>query len=423
MTFVAHMQTHPPRDDRKRHRWPDIDQNNVPRGKSQSNIAAFLDRIGAEVFYDEFAARHMIRRDNATGSLDDAAMLKLYFDADALGLRTSRDWFCDCITNIANNDRRNNVREAIDALQWDGRPRLNGWLVAHGSGRDTEFDRTAFTHALVAMVRRVRSPGVKFDQIIVLEGHQGGGKSSFLRILAGGDDYFTDALPIGADGKETIEIAHGKLIVELGELAGIGAKELGSVKAFASRQNDRARLAWHRSVSEVPRQFTVWGTTNDSEYLRDPTGNRRFWPLTVGRIDLDRARADRDQLIAEAAAIEALGEPITLPEHLWAAASEAQSARLLGDTWEDAIRDQLAKFRDDAFKVTTGDVLTFLGILLEKQDRQAQMRVSGIMRRLGFEPRTMGKGRVRGWIRGDAGAAYRIVCDVPRLSFRRSTSE
>lgn len=423
MTFVAHMQTHPPHDDRKRHRWPDLDQNNAPRGKSQSNIAAFLDRISAEVFYDEFAARHMIQRDNATASLDDAAMLKLYFDADALGLRTPRDWFRDCITNIANCDRRNKVRQAIDALQWDGRPRLDGWLVAHAGGRDTEFDRTAFTYALVAMVRRVRSPGVKFDQIIVLEGHQGGGKSSFLRILAGGDECFTDALPIGADDRQTLEIAHGKLIVELGELAGIGAKELGSVKAFASRQRDRARLAYGRTVTEVPRQFTVWGTTNDSEYLRDPTGNRRFWPLTVGRIDLDRARADRDQLISEAAAIEALGEPIALPEHLWAAASEAQSSRLLSDTWEDAIRDKLAEFRDDALKVTTGDVLTVLGVALEKQERPAQMRVSGIMRRLGFEPRPMGKLRLRGWVRGDVGRAYRIVCDAPRTNFRRSTSE
>ena len=413
------MHTHPPHHDRSRPEWPDTNDGKAV-GKSQDNIAHFLERIGAEVYTDAFAARQLIARDGTIAPLDDAAMLRLYFDADALGLKAPREYFRDCIANIANGDRRNAVRDAIDRLQWDGRERLDGWLVRHAGGRDVEYERAAFRLGIVAMVRRVRQPGCKFDQILVLEGPQGGGKSSLLRILAGGADYFTDALPIGADDRQTLEIAHGKAIVELGELAGIGIRDLSHVKAFASRQSDRARLAYGRSVTEVPRQFTIWGTTNDNEYLRDPTGNRRFWPLTVGRIDLEQARRDRDQLIAEAAAIEATGEAITLPESLWGEAAEAQQARLLSDTWEDAVAAKLASVREPAVKVATADVLTALGVTLEKQDRTAQMRVAGILRRLGFEPRQMGRSRLKGWVRGEAGEAVRIVCSDKGGDFRKA---
>src|SRR5690606_15687872 len=124
--------------------------------------------------------------------------------------------------NFANHDKRNAVLNEINALEWDGIPRLDGWLVRYAQGRDTEYDREAFKLCCIAMARRIRHPGTKFDQIPVLEGIQGGGKSTFLRILSRGDGLFTDALSIGADDRETLEIAHGKLIVELGELAGIG---------------------------------------------------------------------------------------------------------------------------------------------------------------------------------------------------------
>lgn len=122
----------------------------------------------------------------------------------------------------------------------------------------------------IAAVRRIRSPGTKFDQIVVLEGPQGCGKSTFVQILAGGAELFTDALRLGAQEKETIEITAGKIIVELGELRDASKRDLSAIKHFASRQADRARLSYDVFASEIPRQFTIWGTTNDSEYLADP---------------------------------------------------------------------------------------------------------------------------------------------------------
>jgi predicted P-loop ATPase len=340
-----------------------------------------------------------------------------------MGLKPPKPWFLDCLSNIANSDRRNAVLDEINALVWDGTPRLDGWLVRHAQGRDTEYDRQAFKLCCIAMVRRIRHPGTKFDQIPVLEGLQGGGKSTFLRILARRDALFTDALGIGADDRETIEIAHGKLIVELGELAGISKRDLSNVKAFASRQSDRARLAYARFAIEAPRQFTIWGTTNDHEYLSDPTGNRRFWPLKVGRIDLEQARADCDQLWAEAAALEANGHPLILDPTLWAAATEVQRARLVSDTWEDAIAHKLDLFRHHAIKVRTGDVLLSIGVKLDRQDRSAQMRAAAIMQRLGFTRCMIGHARTRGWIRGNAEQASILSCGVENGDFHKAGGE
>jgi len=391
--------------------------------KSQANVGRFLRLIDCEIYLDTFSSRPMIVRDGVTSAIDDAAVLKLFFEADEMGLKPPKPWFQDCLSNIANSDRRNAVRDEIDALAWDGTPRLDGWLVRHAQGRDTEYDRQAFKLCCIAMVRRLRHPGTKFDQIPVLEGSQGGGKSTFLRILSRHDDLFTDALGIGADDRETIEIAHGKLIVELGELAGISKRDLNNVKAFASRQSDRARLAYARFAIETPRQFTIWGTTNDHEYLSDPTGNRRFWPLKVGRFDLDQAKADCDQLWAEAAVLEANGHPLMLDPKLWTAASEVQRARLVADTWEDAISHKLDLFRNHAIKVRTGDIMLSIGVKLDRQDRQTQMRTATIMQRLGFQPCRIGHARARGWLRGRAEQAIIVACAIENGDFHSAGSE
>lgn len=397
---------------RRRSTWPDVGQDSTPIHKSQQNVRHFLNEIGCELYFDEFAARLMIDRGGRTAVLDDAALLNLYFEADQMGLRPNKAWFTDCITNIGNKNPRNAVRDSINALVWDGKPRLDGWLVRHANGRDTAYDLQTFKCAFVAMVRRVRQPGCKHDHMVPLEGPQGCGKSTLLRIFARDDALFTDALPIGATDRETLEIAHGKLIVELGELAGIGKRDLAAVKAFASRQSDRARLAYGRFVVEVPRQFTIWGTTNDSEYLSDTTGNRRFWPLRVGTIDLAQARADVDQLWAEAAALEANGHPITLPRELWADAASEQAARLLSDTWEDVISDKLRVYSSKPVKVRTLDVLRAIGVPIDRQDRGAQMRVAAALKKLGFESRLIGKDRTAGWHRGGPAEGLTLVCDT-----------
>ena len=190
---------------------------------------------------------------------------------------------------------------------------------------------------LIAAVRRVQQPGCKFDYIVVMDrSQQGVGKSTVIQILAG-EGNFSDQAILLAGSREHQEYLEGVWLFELGELSGFHRTDANKLKSFASRQVDRARPAYGRSRVDRPRRCIFIGTTNDPEYLQDPTGNRRFWPFTPGKIDLEAVRRDRDQLWAEAAAAEAKGEVLTIPEALWPDVEARQQSRLLSDPWEEAL--------------------------------------------------------------------------------------
>ena len=182
---------------------------------------------------------------------------------------------------------------------------------------------------LIAAVRRVRTPGCKLDELLTLEAPQGTLKSSALRVLCPDDNWFSDDLPLGVDAKQVIERTGGKWIIEASELQGYTNAQIDHLKGMLARQVDGpVRLAYGHHSTEVARQFVAVGTTNKlTEYLRDSTGNRRFWPVRIARFDVAALKRDRDQLWAEAARREALGESIRLPEALWAAAGVEQDAR------------------------------------------------------------------------------------------------
>jgi predicted P-loop ATPase len=184
---------------------------------------------------------------------------------------------------------------------------------------------------LIAAVRRVRDPGCRFDEMPVLEGTQGSGKSRALQVLAVEDAWFTNDLRLGPDTRQCMASTAGKWIVQVGELKAMSLTDLATLKAFLSRQFDEGRMAYEHKSTRVARQFVVVGTTNvTDDYLRETTSNRRFLPVRIQRFDLERLRADRDQLWAEAAEAEALGESIRLDPRLYEAAAE-QEGRLAGD--------------------------------------------------------------------------------------------
>lgn len=227
------------------------------------------------------------------------------------------------------------VLDYLNTLRHDGVLRLDTWLTSYLGAEDNPLNRAIGRKMLVAAVRRARQPGCKFDQIVVLEGEQGGGKSSALRILAG-DENFSDAEILSADQREQQELIAGVWICELSELAGLRKTEIEKVKLFASKTCDSARPAYGRARVDRLRRCIFVGTTNDAEYLQDPTGNRRFWPVSTGTIDLAALRRDRDQLWAEAAKAN---EELTIPPALWPAATERQASRLVSDPWEDVLEN------------------------------------------------------------------------------------
>lgn len=203
------------------------------------------------------------------------------------------------------------MTDYLKELVWDGTPRLDRWLIDYAGAEDTAHVRAISRAMLIAAVRRARHPGSRFDHLPVIEGPQGCGKSSALRMLAIDDAWFGDFTPTTEDTRKIIEATQGKWIIEAPELAGMSAAESRAIKVFLSRSIDEARMAYQRETSRVPRQFVVIGTTGAADYLRD-TGSRRFWPVTVKHFDLAQLVEVRDQLWAEAAKAEAAGESIDL---------------------------------------------------------------------------------------------------------------
>src|ERR1019366_1517986 len=220
--------------------------------------------------------------------------------------------------------------------KWDGVKRIETWLTTYCGAPDTPFVRAIGRKHLVASARRARQPGCKYDDILVMESPEGKNKSTAILVLAGKEN-FSDQTILGVDDRVAQELITSVWLYEIADLTDIAKADVNRVKAFASRDTDRARPVYARVLEKRPRRCTLWATTNDQQYLKSQTGNRRFLPVPVNRIDLDALRRDRDQLWAEAAMAEATRESIMLDEALWATAAEEQENRRTADPWEDIL--------------------------------------------------------------------------------------
>jgi predicted P-loop ATPase len=189
------------------------------------------------------------------------------------------------------------------------------------------------------MVRRAKDPGCKFDHVMVLEGAEDIGKSTVISILSQGpgDEYFSDASILEATDKEQQELTQGVWVYEICELTGIRRAAVEKVKQFISRQSDKSRPAYGHYVVDQKRQCVFIGTTNDQEYLTSQTGNRRWWPVACGDwIDLEGLREARDQLFAEAVALEE-EEELFIGAELFEDLRAVHESRRTKDVWEDEL--------------------------------------------------------------------------------------
>jgi hypothetical protein len=387
----------------------ETDKNGTPY-PNQHNIRLALSKMGVCVRYDRFADRVVLTGLEGFGPyMNDAAMTRMRLRTDEEHkLKIGKELFSDVVEDAARRDDFHPVVDYLDALAWDGLPRLDGWMSTYLQAEDSEYTRHVGTIMLVAAVRRVRRPGCKFDEMVVLESEQGKAKSSALALIAVREEWFSDDLPLSANTQQVIERTQGRWIIEAGELSGMGKRGVDHLKAFLSRRADRSRMAYGRLPHDAPRHFIVVGTTNDDKYLIDSTGNRRFWPVRVGDIDLDALARDRDQLWAEAAVREAAGESIRLDRALWQAAALEQEERRTVDPFVAPLADL---FRDLLGKVASREVWQFIGTPIGLRTPELERRLGAAMRELGFEhgKRRFGGGPEGCYLRGDDEARTRRI--------------
>lgn len=287
----------------------------------------------------------------------------------------------DGIVAVAAMDTFHPVTDWLATLRHDGTERLDRWLVdAFGSPEDA-YHSAIGAKLLIAAVRRVRQPGCKFDHMPVFEGAQGIGKSTAVARLF--NPWFSDQVPPALESKDAAMSVQGIWCLEFAEIEQVVRAEVETIKAFLSRSTDRFRPPFGRRVQSFPRQSVCIGTTNSDEYLRDATGNRRFWPIKCAYADPQWVADTREQLWAEAAARESAGEVHWLAEEEQrASAIVEQAARLESDIWTDRIADALdSSFLPD---VTIPALLSDpLFVPIERQTKREQMRVASILRSLG----------------------------------------
>jgi putative DNA primase/helicase len=240
---------------------------------------------------------------------------------------------------IARENSFHPVLDYLNSLKWDGRERLSPWLIMYLGALDTPYIRAVGRCWMISGVARMFRPGCQADYTLLLEGPQGILKSSALGVLASPEFFLDDFSDF--ENKDTLLKLHGAWIVELGEFSGVRRSAIDKVKAFLTCRNDIFRVPYGRRAQSYPRTNIFAATVNDDTPFTDETGNRRFWPVKCGTINLDKLRNDRDQLWAEAVARFQKGEHWWLTSELNEVAANEQSERYQEGQWDDIIEKWL----------------------------------------------------------------------------------
>ena len=256
---------------------------------------------------------------------DDAA---LRFYMERLYGMTGKDRIFDAVNVVAQECSFHPVRDYLNECEWDGVPRVDTLLIDYLGAEDNAYTRAVTRKTLVAAVARIYKPGCKFDYMLTLRGRQGLGKSALIAKLGG--PWFSDTFTT-MQGKDAYEQVQGVWIMEVGELAGMRKAEAETIKLYISKQVDRFRPAYGRRLQEFPRQCVFIGTTNETQFLRDTTGNRRFWVVDTPNDPThdmwDELTAETiKQIWAETVELYHAGEKLYLPKSLEKVARAVQES-------------------------------------------------------------------------------------------------
>lgn len=363
--------------------WPIRDNEGRPVKNTAKNVRYALAVLGVDAQRNTFTEADEFRGYGLDGrDLNDIAeILASAFQRD-LDFAAAPASIKRELIAIAHENPYHPVCDYLDGLVWDGTPRIDTWLAEYCGADHSDLNREFGAKLLIAGVRRIKQPGVKFDTMLVLEGTQGAGKSQVAQLLAVRPEWFCGSLNLTSDDKTKSELLTRAWIVECQELDGLNKATSQSLKRFLSTSIDTFRRAYARDAGEYRRHCIIIGTTNERTYLRDLTGNRRIWPVLVRGINLARFGEDVHQLWAEAVVREAEGESITLSPHLWAAAAELQGQRMVEDAYADVLEDA---FAGRTGRVSMDSVKLLLGVDTAHMSPTDSRRIKAVMAGLGWD--------------------------------------
>lgn len=392
--------------------------NNPQPINNSDNVCRILSGIPdfkTMVWYDDFHKRILTNwgSDKIRDWSDtDTINLMMLFQGNYGFSRVAKTTVQDAVIAHAYKNKRNVVADWLKSLEWDGLDRISSFFSKYLNAEQDEYTSSASKNMWLSLVARVLMPGCKVDTMVILEGAQGMFKSTTLQII-GGDFYgISNTTP---DNKDFYQALQGKMIVEIGELDAMNKAEITTIKNMLSTAIDRFRPPYGRTQEDFPRQCIFIGTTNDKEYLKDTTGARRFWPVAVGKCDIDGIKSVRDQLFAEAVYRVKNGENwYDMPEQ---ATKDAQETRRFIDPWEQIISNYMIGRNE----VSTADIATgALNIDIGRIDQAITKRIGKILRLIGYESKLVRKGTMvsRAWVKGYLVSSQEQLPIAPKHTYK-----
>lgn len=328
--------------------------------------------------------KFLVDRITDIGVTQCAATLERY------GLSCTIDKTAKAIAVAADENKFHSAKEYMESLEWDGCLRLESFLydVLECREESPEYLAFVFKKWLTAAVKRIYEPGCKFDHVLILESKkQGLYKSSLLKALAtfNGESYHSDAINVGDIGnKDTVLKLQGNLIVELAELTGFSKQDDEVIKNWITQQIDETRIPFSRETSRFKRQFVFAATTNNHDYLKDPTGNRRYWPVTMETVaNIDHINAIKGQLWAEAVYWYKDGLYIGPTAEENELAEIERNKRLQSDAWEDIVINIIERIGLNEFRIQ--DILAKMDLRTNEKNERTIKRIGKILKMNGYE--------------------------------------
>lgn len=355
------------------------------------------DLCGMEIRFDKF-------RDEIMFTAPERGEWQSFTDQDYVRLRIvlekrgfkpiGRELMRDVVLLVATENPFDSAQEWLNALEWDGVPRIATFLQRYFGAEPSEYNTAVSTYTWSALAGRVMQPGVKADMVPILVGAQGAGKSTAVAAIAPAVEFFCE-VSFHEKDEDLARKMRGRLVAEIGELRGLHTKELETIKAFITRTHENWIPKYREFAVQFPRRMVFIGTTNKDEFLADETGNRRWLPVKVGGVDVEGIKRDRLQLWAEARDYFLLsGVEYRQAEALAGAAHEEHT---ISDSWQESVErwlDEPDHLTGEAPRtrdfLRAGDVLKGALRFDDKHiTRREEMRVGAILRALGYTRKKM----------------------------------